>query len=101
VIGVKECSDREVWAFFCVGNGDGGAGFYLRVVQNQTREVANFKQKKSSHSGCFKNKRSHPSADVQVINGVPNADYRHLKAVGFAFLEASLGNGGACVNSRL
>lgn len=32
-------------------------------------------------------KRSHPSADVQVINGVPNADYRHLKAVGFALLR--------------
>lgn len=32
-------------------------------------------------------KRSHPSADVQVINGVPNADYRHLKAVGFALLK--------------
>ncbi|CAI8916578.1 hypothetical protein EMIT0347P_50154 [Pseudomonas sp. IT-347P] len=31
-------------------------------------------------------KRSHPSADFQVINGVPNADYRHLKAVGFALL---------------
>lgn len=27
-------------------------------------------------------KRSHPSVDVQAINGVPNADYRHLKAVG-------------------
>ncbi|UVM61781.1 hypothetical protein QMK47_02630 [Pseudomonas sp. P9_35] len=33
-------------------------------------------------------KRSHPSADVQVINGVPNADYRHLKAVGFALLKS-------------
>lgn len=31
-------------------------------------------------------KRSHPSADFQAINGVPNADYRHLKAVGFALL---------------
>jgi hypothetical protein len=31
-------------------------------------------------------KRSHPSADIQVINGVPNADYCHLKAVGFALL---------------
>ena len=32
------------------------------------------------------------SANKQVINGVPNVDYRHLKAVGFALLEASLGN---------
>ncbi|MNP34230.1 hypothetical protein D3C76_1275060 [compost metagenome] len=31
-------------------------------------------------------KRSHPSVDFQVINGVPNADYCHLKAVGFALL---------------
>jgi hypothetical protein len=31
-------------------------------------------------------KRSHPSADIQVINGVPNADYCHLKAVDFALL---------------
>ena len=31
-------------------------------------------------------KRSHPNADFQVINGVPNADYSHLMAVGFALL---------------
>lgn len=38
-------------------------------------------------------KRSHPSADFQVINGVPNADYRHLKAVGFALLSKILCHG--------
>lgn len=32
-------------------------------------------------------KRSHPGANVQVINGVPNADCCHLKAVGFALLK--------------
>jgi hypothetical protein len=31
-------------------------------------------------------KRSHPNADFQVINGVPNAGYRHLMAAGFALL---------------
>ncbi|WP_143519169.1 hypothetical protein [Pseudomonas sp. QTF5] len=29
-------------------------------------------------------RRGYPSADFQVINGVPSVDYRHLKAVGFA-----------------
>ncbi len=37
-------------------------------------------------------KRSHPNADYQVINGVPNADYRHLMAVGFALLGPILGH---------
>lgn len=43
-------------------------------------------------------KRSHPSADFQVINGVPNADYCHLKAVGFALLGKFSVTDDACVN---
>jgi hypothetical protein len=86
--------------FFWVGNGDGGAGFCLRVVQTQLVKLIISSIKKQPIR-LLQNKRSHPSADVQVINGVPNANYRHLKAVGFALLEASLGNSGACVNSRL
>lgn len=35
-------------------------------------------------------KRSHPSADIQIINGVPNADYCHLEAVGFALSKSIL-----------
>ncbi|MCY1249278.1 hypothetical protein D9M72_627980 [compost metagenome] len=43
-------------------------------------------------------KRSHPSADFQVINGVPNADYCHLKAVGFALLGKFSVTDDVCVN---
>jgi len=46
-------------------------------------------------------KRSHPSADFQVINGVPNADYCHLKAVGFALLCRFSFTDDACVNPHI
>jgi hypothetical protein len=46
-------------------------------------------------------KRSHPSADFQVINGVPNADYCHLKAVGFALLGRFSATNDAYVNLAL
>ncbi len=46
-------------------------------------------------------KRSHPSADFQVINGVPNADYCHLKAVGFALLGKFSVTDDACVNLHI
>ncbi|CAI8734769.1 hypothetical protein EMIT0P291_130082 [Pseudomonas sp. IT-P291] len=46
-------------------------------------------------------KRSHPSADFQVINGVPNADYCHLKAVGFALLGKVPVTDDACVNPHI
>ena len=46
-------------------------------------------------------KRSHPSADFQVINGVPNADYCHLKAVGFALLGKFSVTDDVCVNPHI
>ncbi|KJZ36273.1 hypothetical protein VC33_17240 [Pseudomonas fluorescens] len=46
-------------------------------------------------------KRSHPSADLQVINGVPNADYRHLMAVGFALLDRFSATCDVGVNLRI
>ena len=44
--------------------------------------------------------RSHPSADFQAISGVPNADYRHLKAVGFALSGRFSATDDACVNLK-
>jgi hypothetical protein len=46
-------------------------------------------------------KRSHPNADFQVTNGVPNADYCHLRAVGFALLWRLSVEEGVAVNSSV